>query len=560
MCIQTGRLDVAKVCLGYLKRARSVRALTKAMADKTLEPDAMVAVLAIELGMNEVAENLYKKCGRFDLLNNLLQASGKFEEALQIAEQFDRIHLKNTYFKYAEWLKVNGDLTGALEYYEKSSSPIHNITQLLMDNPVVLKQYITSTTDVNMLKWWAQYIESTGDMDAAFKTYQKANDWFSQIRILCFLGQVSRADSLARSNGDRSACYFLARHYENIGKIQDSVQLYTRAKSYANAVRICKENDLQDELWSVANLAQPREKASAASYFEDNDDCKRAVELYYRAGKLHEAVEMAFNSQQPDILQVIASEFDEKTDPELVQRCSEFFVSIEQPQKAVQLLANARQFESALKICMDYNVPVTETLGEALTPNKDEFDQNTRLRILLSLGEILQQQGDYHSATKKFTQAGDKIRAMKSLLKSGDTEKIIFYAAMSRQREVYLMAANYLQLSRWQSDPKILKNIVTFYTKAQAFDLLANFYVTCGQVEIDDYRDYRKALKAIQEARKCITKLPEAQNKIEKLQKMTLAVKQMIELYDAMEQGENQTVMVGCRQILGKLNNFCLLF
>lgn len=87
MCIQTNRLDVAKICLGHLKKARSVRAVRKAMEDQTLEPEAKTAVLAIELGMIEEAENLYKKCGRFDLLNQLLQNCGRFEEALKIAEQ-----------------------------------------------------------------------------------------------------------------------------------------------------------------------------------------------------------------------------------------------------------------------------------------------------------------------------------------------------------------------------------------------------------------------------------------------------------------------------------------
>lgn len=82
-----------------------------------------------------------------------------------------------------------------------------------------------STSDVNLLKWWAQYIESTGDMESAFKVYQRADDWFSQVRILCFLGQLSRADSVARLSGDKSACYHLARHYENIGKVQEAIQV-----------------------------------------------------------------------------------------------------------------------------------------------------------------------------------------------------------------------------------------------------------------------------------------------------------------------------------------------
>ena len=71
---------------------------------------------------------------------------------------------------------------------------------------------------------------------------------------------------------------------------------------------------------------------------------------------------------------------------------------------------------------------------------------------------------------------------MKALLKSGDTEKIIFFAQVSRQREIYIMAANYLQTLDWRSDPDVMKNIITFYTKGKALESLAGFYDACAQV------------------------------------------------------------------------------
>ncbi|XP_058442990.1 intraflagellar transport protein 140 homolog isoform X2 [Malaya genurostris] len=539
LCVHTGRLDVAKVCLGHLMKARSVRALRKAMEDETLEHECRVAVLAIELNMIPEAEVLYKKVGRYDLLNKLYQAAGRFEEALEIAENLDRVHLKNTYFKYAEWLKENGKIQKAIQYYEKTNTLLHNVSQLLMDDPTALKKYMQTTKDPELLKWWAQYIESSGDMEGAFKIYQKSEDWFSQVRILCFIGQVAKADEIAKNSGDRAACYHLARYYENSGKFSEAIQFYTRAETYGNAVRICKENDLQDELWTVACTARPRDKATAAAYFEENGDYRRAVELYHRAGMLHKAVEMAFKSQQPESLQVIASELDENSDPELVGRCADFFIGVEQNYKAVQLLATTRQLERALQVAADNSVPLTETLAELLTPAKNEIPEERRVSLLLQLGDILQEQGDYHSATKKFTQAGDKIRAMKSLLKSGDTEKIIFFAGMSRQKEVYVMAANYLQALSWQSDSKILKNIVTFYTKGQAYSQLANFYANCAQAEIDEFRDYDKALKALQEAGKCLSRVsPPSQKMNETLQQAMMEVRKVIDLQDAVERRE----------------------
>lgn len=73
---------------------------------------------------------------------------------------------------------------------------------------------------------------------------------------------------------------------------------------------------------------------------------------------------------------------------------------------------------------------------------------------------------------------------MKALLKSGDTEKVIFFANVSRQRDIYVMAANYLQTLDWQSQPELLKHIVNFYIKGKAPHLLANFYVSCAQVNL----------------------------------------------------------------------------
>ncbi|XP_065658509.1 intraflagellar transport protein 140 homolog [Hydra vulgaris] len=97
------------------------------------------------------------------------------------------------------------------------------------------------------------------------------------------------------------------------------------------------------------------------------------------------------------------------------------------------------------------------------------------------------------------------MKAMKSLLKSGDTEKIVFFAGVSRQKEIYVMAANYLQSLDWQN-PEILKNIISFYTKGRALESLSTFYESCAQVEIDEFENYEKAFGALTEAYKCLSK------------------------------------------------------
>lgn len=350
----------------------------------------------------------------------------------------------------------------------------------------------------------------------------------------------------------------MARYYENVGKIPEAIQFYTKAETYSNAVRICKENDLPNELWTVANVARPKDKAVAAIYFEETGDFKRAVELYHRSGMLHKAVEMAFASKQPETLQIIAAELDHHSDPELIEKCADFFLESQQAQKAVQTLATAKQFERAIDVCRSYNVPITELLAELLTPSKDDqITDASRLKVLIALGDMLHEQGDYHTATKKFTQAGDKVRAIKSLLKSGDTDKIVFFASMSRQKEVYVMAANYLQSLNWQADSKILKNIIQFYTKGHAYDLLANFYANCAQVEIDEFHDYEKAAKALQEASRCVSKIataaaavPQHQRVAENLQTACIEVKKVLDVQQALERGDYHHVINVCRKML----------
>lgn len=143
---------------------------------------------------------------------------------------------------------------------------------------------------------------------------------------------------------------------------------------------------------------------------------------------------------------------------------------------------------------------------------------------------------------------------MKSLLKSGDTEKIIFFAGVSRQKEIYIMAANYLQSLDWQNQPDILRNIITFYSKGKALDLLANFYVACAQVEIDEFQNYEKAFGALTEASRCLVKVAtprdinqhrRAQDIVQ--QRMTL-IKRFMDIKRILERGDVQTGKINLKK------------
>ncbi|KAF3704522.1 Intraflagellar transport protein 140 -like protein WD and tetratricopeptide repeats protein 2 [Channa argus] len=506
MCVKTRRLDVARVCLGNMGNARAAKALKEAEAEP--EPEAQVAMLAIQLGMMEDAEKLYKSCQRYDLLNSFYQASGQWQQALETAEIHDRIHLRTTYYSYAKYLESMGDKTLAIIYYEKSDTHRVEVPRMLQDDTSSLKIYVNKMKDKNIYKWWAQYLESQSDMDSALHFYQCAQDYLSLVRVHCYMGNIQKASEIANDTGDRAASYHLARHYEGHEDIKQAVHFYTRAQAYNNAIRLCKENGLDDQLMNLALLSNPEDMMEAACYYEGKGShVDRAVALYHKAGYFSKALELAFATQQFSALQLIAEDLDENSDPALLARCSDFFVTHSQYEKAVELLVAAKKYHQALELSVTQNLTITEELAEKMTANDSKIlSDDVRKELLERIADCCMRQGNYHLATKKYTQAGNKLKAMRALLKSGDTEKIVFFANVCRQKELFIMAANYLQSLDWRKNPEILKTIIGFYTKGRAPELLAGFYEACALVEIDDYQNYEKALDALTEAAKCLSK------------------------------------------------------
>jgi len=62
-----------------------------------------------------------------------------------------------------------------------------------------------------------------------------------------------------------------------------------------------------------------------------------------QAGHFSKALELAFATQQFAALQLVAEDLDEKSDPVLLARCSDFFLEHGQCEKAVELLLAAKK-------------------------------------------------------------------------------------------------------------------------------------------------------------------------------------------------------------------------
>jgi intraflagellar transport protein 140 len=329
------------------------------------------------------------------------------------------------------------------------------------------------------------------------------------VRVFCFSDRIEKARELVDKTGDRAGAYHLARQYEDVGRFEEAIKFFTKSECYNNAIRLAKEHGMRTEMLSLALRSTKADMIEAAEYYESQpNSIDKAVTLYHKGGRVTKALELCFKHKLYQELGSIAEDLDRDADPEMMAKAAKFFLEAKRYDKAASLLVNAGRFDEALDLCLAENVIVTEEMADKMTlPKHDDDEMNKqRNKILEKVANICVVQASYQLATRKYMQAGNKVNAMRALLKSGDTEKIIFFATKCREKEVYIMAANYLQTLDWRRDSDIMKNIVNFYTKGKALESLANFYDSCAQVEIDDYQEYDKALGALNEAYNCMGK------------------------------------------------------
>lgn len=73
-------------------------------------------------------------------------------------------------------------------------------------------------------------------------------------------------------------------------------------------------------------------------------------------------------------------------------------------------------------------------MAEAMTPEKRTAGSDNRNDVILKIAKICKQQGSYHISAKKYAEAGERMKAMKVLIKTRDTAKIIKFASKNQHQ------------------------------------------------------------------------------------------------------------------------------
>ncbi len=120
LSIKMRRLKLAKMCLGKLRNAKSLRTIQTFPSQSN--QNTLAAQYAVQIGLYDEAKEIWNEDNNFNDMNKFFQASGAWEQAINTSATKDRSSLPLTYYNFASELKERGDYTGAIAAFEKSNA------------------------------------------------------------------------------------------------------------------------------------------------------------------------------------------------------------------------------------------------------------------------------------------------------------------------------------------------------------------------------------------------------------------------------------------------------
>lgn len=445
VCVHNGNINVAKQCLVGMGREDAIAAVKD--AEKNPEVEVPLAEAAIQLKMMNEAESLYRKCNRLDLLCDLFRQQGLWSEAFEVAKS-DALLEKSLHFFVGKSMEERRDIANAFVHYEKSSlSKSKVLLQKIIQHGLPVDNFLRRTDNNELISLHASHLETLGDIPQAKTLYSTADDTLNLVRLACAEGNLEHAFELVKG-GFKAGAYHLARHLESEGDLSGALACYSMSGMYNYAIRVCKANvGFDNEMINFAMKSQTPQVLSCAHYFFRKGELEKAARLYAQGGRKDKAIEIM--SQVPldeDNFHVhteyasLIEELDVSISKDTIQKYAKYLIKTGKSERALKMLkSKGSSIPDLLNLCLAHNIKLGEELSSIIL--SEERDES----MLKAVAHVCRKQGTYKLACKMFTQAGDRINAIKSLLSTGDVQNIITYANASRSKDVYILTANHLQ-------------------------------------------------------------------------------------------------------------------
>lgn len=486
-------------------------------------------MVAMHLNMIEDAKTLLQEVGRYDVLIRFYITIGEYDKAIEIAKEYDRINLENTYFRIAEHYDRINEIDKAIEYYKLSKCGSREIPRMLVQKNRIdlLENYMGKGEDKKTLIWWGTYLESQGEHEKALNTYKKASDFSNTVRLLISQGRYAEAKNISDENKDQGACFLMGKYYESIDDIRTAIYYYAQSGRINQAIRLAREHNMDSDIFNLALKAPSLTQNLIAEYFENKLNYEKAINLYLLSGNIKKALNLCLITQQYDKIREIADSVEYRSDKDTLRALAEYFAEQKQFEKSLSLYIKLKDYDMSMKLCENNKLRISLQTSKAILEEiESEKDNKTKNDLTNRLAKLLMMQGDFEQAHKIHVKLGNLKKAMKCLIKMGNKDRVVEFAQTCRTSELYIMAANFLQSLDWDVNEDLVKNIVSFYTKAKAFFALANFYELFANLEINEYRNYEKAIILYQESINAVEKMREDdEKKNEKIEKLNGKIK-----------------------------------
>ena len=440
------RIDIAKRCLVKIWNGMGISPVQK------VGEDVALAEVAIQLGMFEEAETIYKSANKLEDLFELYRRQGRYSEALQLNEGLcmNTIKLHNqqeNFQEYDQRMVLGSDFNGTIK--KSFTTKKMALSKMIQENQPV-EAYLKDENDIDLYKWYAQYLENKGMFGEAKRIYTVVDDGISLVRISCLQGELDFAFKLMHDNKSPGGAYHLARHLEACGDINGAIDCFARSGMYHYAIRLSKSCGNHNELVALASKCEIPKAIECARYLEKEGYPQMAAEIYLNIRSYENAIQIIAKlpldestaKLKAEVLSIAETLKLGKSD-ETVKDCATILFKSGKHKEAIQLLQKANEdIPTIIKFCTRINIIVTEEIiNEIVSNSKNKVDKLNFIKI----AALCEEQGNQILACKMYTQGGDRASAIKCLLYSGDTRKILAYAFTSRSKEVYIMVANHLQ-------------------------------------------------------------------------------------------------------------------
>lgn len=201
--------------------------------------------------------------------------------------------------------------------------------------------------------------------------------------------------------------------------LSEAIHFYAKAQYYSQAIKIAINNEIDGEIMSLSMMAPKEVAFRSGLYFEKKGFYEKSIRLYIKAGAVKRGNSLAERHGFTELITTEVFEEDSGDEEDLMSGGDKNAILARANQlmeagkfeRAVPLLISIKQYERALDICMQHNVPIQEDLVKKIIPDEEPsnpLERSKRNELVKTLAERCRKQGSFELASNLYVRIADK--------------------------------------------------------------------------------------------------------------------------------------------------------